>query len=339
MHTLSTGSRRTRALAIGLTMTVAGAAGLIRVSAAQGPDAEDVEFVVRHVQGQVYLLASGAGANTVVQAGDTGVIVVDPGFASLGPKLVSAIRTISPKAVHYIINTHVHEDHSGGNEYLAGVGTERPDRNRLASGVGGNTGGNVAIVAHENVTLRMAGEGADRKPSAAWPNDTYYSARREIFFNDEAVQVYHVPAAHTDGDSVVFFRRSDVIAAGDLFTTTMYPYIDTARGGHVNGVIAGLNLIIDLAVPDLRVQEGGTMIVPGHGRLADEQDVIEYRDMLTIIRDRIQVMIERGMSLEQVKAARPTLDWDARYGRDSGFWTTSQFVEAIYANLSPRAAR
>jgi cyclase len=330
-------SRRVRGLLICATMAAAASAGFAHLSAQQGQHFDDVEYVVRHVQGQVHLLASGAGANTVVQAGDAGVLVVDPGFAPLGEKLFAAIRTLSPKAIHYVINTHVHDDHTGGNEFLAGIGTQRPDRHPLTSGVGGNTGGTVAIVAHENVTLRMATEGPDRKPGTAWPNDTYFADRREIYFNGEAVQLFHVPAAHTDGDSIVFFRRSDVIAAGDLFTTTMYPFIDVARGGHVNGIIDGLNLIIDLAVPDLRVQEGGTMIVPGHGRLADEQDVIEYRDMLTIVRDRIQAMVKKGMTLEQVKAARPTLDWDARYGSDTGFWTTSQFVETIYANLSPRA--
>lgn len=329
-------SRPVGALVVCLTIAVAGVAGFARLSAQQLRTFEDVEYVVRHVKGNVHLLASGVGGNTVVQVGNSGVLVVDPGVAQLGDKLVTAIRTLSPMAIHYVLNTHVHDDHTGGNEHLAQVGTQRPDRNPLTSGVGGNTGGTVAIVAHENVTLRMAAEGPDRKPGTAWPNDTYFADRREVYFNDEAVQLFHVPSAHTDGDSIVFFRRSDVIATGDLFTTTMYPFIDAARGGHVNGVIRGLNLIMDLAVPDLRVQEGGTMIVPGHGRLADEQDVIEYRDMLTIIRDRIQAMIERGMTLEQVKAARPTLDWDARYGSDTGFWTTTQFVETMYANLSRR---
>ena len=148
------------------------------------------------------------------------------------------------------------------------------------------------------------------------------------------MRIIHPPAAHTDGDSIVFFRRSDVIATGDIFTTTMYPFIDVPRGGSVNGIIDALNRIIDLAIPDHKVQEGGTMIIPGHGRLCDEQDVIEYRDMVTIVRDRIQYMIKKGMTLDQVKAARPTLDFDPRYGTDTGFWTTAMFVETIYRDLS-----
>jgi glyoxylase-like metal-dependent hydrolase (beta-lactamase superfamily II) len=308
--------------------------------AAGGPSFDNVEITVRKVQGNVYLLASGVGGNTTVQVGDTGVLVVDPGYPQLNEKLVAAIRTISPKAIHYILNTHVHEDHAGGNERLAQVGPQRPNANPLTAGVGGNTGGATTIVAHESVYHRMSAAGADHKPGAAWPNDTFFNELREIYFNDDGIQMFHVPSAHTDGDSIVYFRRSDVIATGDLFTTTMYPYIDVARGGHVDGIIAGLNTIIDLALPNLTVQEGGTMIIPGHGRICDEQDVIEYRDMLTIVRDRIQAMVDRKMTLDQVKAARPTLDWDARYGSDTGFWTTPMFVETIYRNLSePTGAR
>ena len=176
----------------------------------------------------------------------------------------------------------------------------------------------------------MVATGPDARPAGLWPTETYFERDKELFFNGEAVQIIHQPAAHTDGDSIVFFRRSDVIATGDIFTTTMYPFIDAPRGGSVNGIIDALNRIIDLAIPDHKVQEGGTMIIPGHGRLCDEQDVIEYRDMVTIVRDRIQYMIKKGMTLDQVKAARPTLDFDPRYGADTGFWTTAMFVETIY---------
>jgi cyclase len=293
-----------------------------------------VTMKTRKVQGNVHLIASGVGGNTVVQAADSGVLVVDPGYPQLHEKLVAAIRTISPKAIHYILNTHVHDDHAGGNERLAAVGPQRLNANPLTAGIGGNTGGTTTIVAHENVYTRMANpKSPDAKP-AGWPNDSFFNELREVYFNGEAVQLFHIPSAHTDGDSIVYFRRSDVIAAGDIFTTTMYPVIDANRGGHVNGVIKGLNKIIELAVPDIRVQEGGTLIVPGHGRLCDEQDVIEYRDMLTIVRDRIQAMVDRKMTLDQVKAARPTLDWDRRYGSDTGVWTTAMFIETIYRNLS-----
>lgn len=297
---------------------------------AQAPATGDIE--VLHVQADIYMLAGGGG-NTTVQIGDQGVLVVDTQLPSSSEKLLAAVRTLSPKPIHYIVNTHVHEDHTGGNESLAKAGPTRPNASPLAAGIGGNVGGGTTVIAHENVLTRLS-SGADAKPSWAWPTETYFSGKTELFFNGEAVQIFHAPAAHTDGDSIVFFRRSDVIATGDVFTTTMYPFIDSQRGGSVNGVIAALNHIIDLAVPDHHVQEGGTLIVPGHGRLCDEQDVIEYRDMVTIVRDRIQHLIDRKMTLAQVKAARPTLDFDARYGSDSGFWTTSMFVETIYSDLS-----
>ena len=143
----------------------------------------------------------------------------------------------------------------------------------------------------------------------------------------------HQPAAHTDGDSIVFFRRSDVISTGDIFLTTGYPFIDRENGGTFQGIIDALNRIVDLTVPADR-QEGGTMVIPGRGRLCDEADVVEYRDMLTIIRDRIRYMVEQGASLREVLDARPTLDYDGRYGADSGLWTTEQFVTAIYAEMN-----
>jgi glyoxylase-like metal-dependent hydrolase (beta-lactamase superfamily II) len=144
----------------------------------------------------------------------------------------------------------------------------------------------------------------------------------------------HIPAASTDGDVLVFFRSSDVIAAGDIYDTTAYPRIVLARGGTVNGVIEGLNRLIDLAISE-QFTEGGTRIVPGRGRISDEFDVVEYRDMVTIVRDRVKAMITKGMTLDQVKAARPTLDWDPRYGSASGPWTTVMFVEAVYRSLAP----
>jgi glyoxylase-like metal-dependent hydrolase (beta-lactamase superfamily II) len=171
--------------------------------------------------------------------------------------------------------------------------------------------------------------------SAAWPTTTYFSETKELFFNDEAVQIIHQPAAHTDGDSIVFFRRSDVLVTGDVFDTTGYPRIDRQRGGTIQGVIDGLNRILDLAIPAAQ-QEGGTMVIPGHGRLCDEADVVEYRDMLAIIRDRVQDMISRGMTLKQVHDGRPTRDYDGRYGRSTAPWTTAEFVTAVYDGLSQK---
>jgi cyclase len=301
--------------------------------AAQPAGREGGQIQVLHVQGNVYMLV-GAGGNTTVQAGDGGVLVVDTQLAELSAKLLAAIRTISAKPIHYIINTSVDADHIGGNENLAKAGPTRPDRAPVEAGLGGNTGGQTTIIAHENVMNRMVATGPGGRPPGLWPTETYFGDYKDVFFNGEAIRILHQTAAHTDGDSIVFFRRSDVIATGDVFTTTMYPFIDSRLGGSINGIVDALNRIIDIAIPDHKVQEGGTMIVPGHGRLCDQQDVIEYRDMVTIVRDRIQYMIKKGMTLDQVKAARPTLDFDPRYGTDSGTWTTAMFVETIYRDLS-----
>ena len=178
------------------------------------------------------------------------------------------------------------------------------------------------------------------KPGAAaatlWPTDTYFPEEKDIFFNDEAVMLYHDQAAHTDGDTIVFFRRSDVVVSGDIFVTTSYPVIDSQSGGSVHGIINGLNRILDLTVPK-HEQEGGTYVIPGHGHVCDESEVLEYRDMVTIVRDRIEDMAKRGMTVEQVKAAKPTLDYDLHYGADSGPWTTAMFIEAVYRDVTKAA--
>ena len=286
-----------------------------------------------HVQGNVWVIA-GAGGNITVQASSAkaagpgageGVLLVDTGRKEMTAAVLAEIQKISPGRIEYIVNTHVDDDHVGGNEMFA-----KPRMDFLWT-PGMVTGAGVKVVGHENVLPRMS-NGPGAYPSAAWPTNTYSSAQRRLFFNDEPVVVIHAPAARTDGDSLVFFRRSDVVATGDLFTTVMYPFIDTANGGTINGYIKALNAIMDITVPS-NVNEGGTMVVPGHGRLSDEQDVIEYRDMATIVRDRIREYAKRGMTLEQVKAKKPTFDFDPRYGTDTGFWTTSMFVETIYKEM------
>jgi glyoxylase-like metal-dependent hydrolase (beta-lactamase superfamily II) len=239
-------------------------------------------------------------------------------------KVLATIRKLSDKPIRYIVNTHAHADHTGGNEVIGKAGS--------------TTQGNpTPIVAHENVLARMSAAVGERTvaPTAAWPTNSYVTASKDFFFNDEPIRLFHDAAAHTDGDTIALFRRSDVLVAGDILVTTSYPVIDLASGGGVQGVIDGLNRLLDLAVPQ-HEQEGGTYIVPGHGRICDEADVLEYRDMVTIVRDRVQDMIDRRLTVDQVTAARPTLDYDLRYGSASGPWTTAMFVEAVYKDLSSR---
>jgi cyclase len=307
-------------------------AGFAR-AAAQQPNFDTVQVDAQHVKGNVHMLV-GAGGNVTVQAGPEGVLVVDTQFAPMSQKLLTAIHAISGEPIRYVVNTHVHPDHIGGNENFAKAGRTRAGGN-VVGNIGNAATDTAAVIAHENVLKRMSMPvpGQPAIPFAAWPTDTFFTRQKDFLFNDEAVQLIHVPNAHTDGDILVFFRRSDVLATGDLFITTGYPYIDRASGGHINGYIQGLNKIIDITVPS-NVNEGGTMVIPGHGRLTDEMDVVEYRDAITIIRDRIQAMVKKGMTLEQVRAAEPTLDFDPRYGATSGFWTTAQFVEAVYRDLS-----
>jgi cyclase len=302
----------------------------------QNQNFDNVEMHILPVQGNVYMLV-GAGGNITLQVGKSGVLVVDTQYAQLSGKILGAIRTLSDQPIRYIINTHVHGDHIGGNEKLAKSGGGSAREVELVNTPGETAAYSVQIIAHQNVFDRMSmpGKGQAPLPESAWPTDTYLGDEKELFFNNEAIQLFHPLAAHTDGDSIVFFRRSDVISAGDIFVTNGYPAIDLARGGSLQGEIDGLNRILDLAIP-AHDEEGGTYIIPGHGRLCDEFDVLEYRDMVTIVRDRIQAMIKKGMTLEQVKAARPTRDYDPQYNTPGAFLTADMFVEAAYQSLTQK---
>jgi cyclase len=281
----------------------------------------------------VYMLV-GAGANITVQIGKDGVLLVDAGRANLTDQVLAAIKTLTDKPIHYILNTAADADRVGGNEKLSKAG------NTITGGnvAGVNAGWAADIVAHENVGTDLSEAGKDPAPGAAvissegWPRDMFFGDQKDLYFNGEAVQLFHQRAAHSDGDSLVFFRRSDVLSTGDIFTPGYYPMIDVKHGGSINGVVDALNRILDLTVPADK-QEGGTYVIPGHGRLCDEADVVEYRDMVTIIRDRIQDLVKQGLTLEQVKAAKPTEDYDPLYGTTSGAWTTDMFVEAAYGSL------
>ncbi|HEX6998027.1 MAG TPA: MBL fold metallo-hydrolase [Gammaproteobacteria bacterium] len=279
---------------------------------------------VIHVQGGVYLIA-GAVGNIAVQVGPDGVLLVDAGAPERGEDVLAAVRELSDGPIRYILNTHAHADHTGGNAALREAGSTLAGGSVLVA----DAAEGAAIVAHENVLQTLS---ASRDtPVDAWPTDTYVTEFEDLFFNGEPIRLEHFPNAHTDGDSAVIFRRSDVIVTGDVFVTTHYPMFNPEQGGSIDGILAALNAIIDWTVPK-QLQEGGTMVIPGHGRICDEADVVEYRDMVQIVRDRIADLIRRGMTLEQVKAARPTLDYDARYGTD--YWTPEMFIEAVYKSLS-----
>lgn len=296
---------------------------------AQGIDFSSARIEVWPVQGNIYMLVGPVG-NTTVQIGDDGVLVVDTQFAELSDKILEAIQTLTKGPIRYVVNTHGHPDHTGGNQPIARAGSTIAGGN--VTGAIADAAEGAAILAQENVLAMMAQQ-TPAVPFEAMPTDTFFVPQKDIYFNGEAVVIEHQPRAHTNGDSIVYFRRSDVIAAGDVFVTTTYPFIDIQAGGHIDGIIDALNRIIEITVPAEK-QEGGTLVVPGHGRLSDEADVVEYRDMLTIIRDRVASMIDSGMSLRQIRAAQPTGDYDGRYGADSGFWTTEQFIEAIHINLT-----
>jgi glyoxylase-like metal-dependent hydrolase (beta-lactamase superfamily II) len=284
--------------------------------------AQQTEVHVLPVQGNVYMIV-GPGGNMTMQVGKEGVLLVDTMSAGVTDKVLAAIRTVSDKPIRYIVNTHMHSDHTGGNEKLAKSGSTIAGGN-VVGDIGASASAGAAIIAAQQVLDRMSAKNG--APSAAWPTDTYITDEKELFFNGEAIQIFHQPAAHTDGDSLVFFRRSDVVATGDIFVTTGYPVIDLEGGGSYQGVVDGLNHILDITIPADK-QEGGTYVIPGHGRLCDEADVVEYRDMVTILEKRFLDMIKRGMTLEQVKAQRPTRDYDPLYGNPD------QFIEAAYKSL------
>ena len=279
-----------------LVFAMAGFAALT-VCLAQNPVSE---IHALPVQGNVTMLV-GAGGNVAVQAGSEGVLLVDTGSASMTDKLGTEIKKLSSEPIRYIVNTNLYPDHTGGNAALAKTGAS------LGGGFGPGAARGAVVMAHEEVLDRMSAPAPAGQP--AWnyddaPPDVFAGHQKSLYFNGESIVIYHEPHAHTDGDSIVYFRRSDVIATGDVFVTTSFPEIDIANGGTIQGEIDALNDIIDLAVPADK-EEGGTMIIPGHGRLCDQFDVVDYRNMVTIIYERIQDLVKKGNTLEQVKAARP----------------------------------
>jgi len=293
----------------------------------RNPDFSALEVETLHVQGNVYMLA-GAGANIAVQIGEDGVLMVDAGYEEMSDKVLAAIRELTPHPIRTIINTTLADDHTGGNGRMAAAGS----MNQAGPGLGGrpNEGD---LVAHAQLLRLMTEIGEDEISTDRWPPSTFSVDKKDLHSNGEAVEIRHQDAA-TAGDSMIWFRKSDVIVAGELFNQTSFPHIDLDHGGTINGIIEGLNDLLDIMVP-AHLQEGGTMVIPSHGRISDEHDVLEYRDMITIIRDRVQHAIDEGMTLDEIKSASPsfTYEYEPRFDRDPA-WTAEMFVEAIYENLS-----
>ena len=289
-----------------------------------------------------FFLIGGAGGNIVVQIGPAGVVVVDSGSTEAAARVVTEIRRLTPLPIRYLINTGMDADHVGGNEILSKAGMTIL-AGALAAGAGlGDSlitnNGAASVLAHENVLTRMSaptGEAAPF-PAALWPTKTFHYRQYSMYLNGDGIQVIHMPNAHTDGDAIVYFRRGDVIATGDLIDTRRFPVIDVARGGSVQGELDALNRLMDLTVYNLPLQweADRTLLVPGHGHVYDKLDLLEYRDAITVVRDRVKALIDEGKTLEQVKEANPTLGYRSQYGADSGPWTTDMFVEVIYRELA-----
>lgn len=286
-----------------------------------------------HVQGNVYLL-HGAGPNITVQVGDQAVVLVNAGPADMSEQIRAVIRTLSPKPIGFILDTSADLENTGGNENLARGGFFMlSSANQMRQ--------QASVVAYEKVLDRMT---AEKRPMGEWPTDTYDSPKWDLYANGEPLILEHAAAAHSDADTVVFFRGSDVVSTGDIVDMTGYPVIDAKHGGSLSGILKELNhLLQDVAIAKEN-EEGGTYFVPSHGPITDRNDVANYRDMLTIIQGRIRDDVNKHLTLAQVIALKPTYDYDGEYGRKSGSWTTDMFIESVYRELNvpeskPEAAK
>jgi cyclase len=304
----------------------------LAAQAASGASSATLE--VLEVRPNFFMIA-GAGGNIAVQVGTDGVVVVDAGSVANAAAVVAAITRITSHPIRYVIDTGPDADHVGGNEVLSKAGDQFYPGTRTAASRPDALRSVASILAAEGVLRHMTVSSDPTRTPVGLPTESFHYAKKFLYLNDEAIEVLHQPAAHSDSDVFVFFRRSDVVVAGDVLDTRRFPVIDIARGGSIDGEIAALNRLSELAVASVPIvsREAGTIVIPGHGRLYDQFDVIEYRDMITIIRDRVRQLVNDGRSLEQVKAARPAKGYEGRYGNAGGDWTTDTFVEAVYRSL------
>ncbi len=319
------------AVLIALSLVLGGPAGSVQaVLAQQHPSTIRAGLETIQIRPNVYVIF-GAGANVTVHAGEDGLVLVDSGSSDKGDDLLKAVKSISPRPIRLIINTSADADHVSGNAVLGNAGVPMsPDPFALER--------HATVLAHENVLLRMSAPTGKPSPFPAqmWPTETFTSRFQPMYINDDAIQVIRQTGAHSDADVMVLFRKADVVVTGDIVDLRQFPVIDRARGGSIQRELEALNrLLTEFVVPNSPqvLKTGGTLVVPGHGYVSDYGEIVEYRDMLTVITDIIRDMIEKGMTLEQVKAANPTRGYRGRFGNDTGPWTTDAFVEAVYQSL------
>jgi cyclase len=299
---------KTNVFLMSLTV-VAGLAATPAPVGAQGQDFSKVEIKTTHLAGNVSML-EGSGGTIGVLTGPDGVFMVDGEFAPLTPKIVAAIKQISPAPIRFMVNTHVHPDHTGGNENFGKMGVTIISRDELRD-----------RLAHPLPTA--TGAPGTPAPAAALPAITY-EGRLRLHLDGEEVELIAIPHAHTDGDTVIFFHNADVIFSGDFFRSVQYPLIDRNNGGSLNGMLDGLGVLIGLAGPN-------TKIVPGHGPVVGRMEVMAHRDMILVVRDKVAQLVAQGKSQDEVLAAHPTADYDAIVPNSKE--TADRFVTQLYAEL------
>ncbi len=302
-------------------------------------ETESGELDVVRVRPNFYMIA-GAGGNIGVQIGSDGIVLVNAGTEAASGQVLAALRKLTPLPIRYVIDTNAEADFVGGNGKLAKAGrtifTNVLGNQDVANAM--TNGGAAAILAHDSILRRMSSPTgkASPFPDDALPTEAFYPKRYTLRMNDEGIEVLYAPAAHSSSDSFVFFRGSDVVVAGDVLDKTRFPVIDIANGGSIQGEIDALNKLIELAIaPTPFIYKGvGTYVIPGHGRLCEQMEVVDYRDMVVVVRDVIADMIKQGMTLDQIKAASPAKPYETQYGRQEG--STSAFIEAIYKGLTAK---
>ena len=293
------------------------------------PDLSKAGFEVLPVQGNVHLIVTGRGSNIVAQVGDQGAMLVDASMPEVSDRVLAEVRRLTKGPIRGIVDTSMDLDHIGGNASLAAAGQPMFQGN-----TGFLAGPSATIFAHEKGFARISTPGSPLlQPEKLWPTDTFFTRKKKLFFNHEPIEIRWTPALN-DSNLIVWFRGSDVIAAGDTFDAMSYPKFDPGRGGSIQGVLDALNELVDIAVPELN-QQGGTRIVPAHGRIGNQSDVVEVRDMVTIVRDRVRDARKAGLTLDRIQQLKVTLEYDGVYATPA--YTGAMFVEAVYNDLARQA--